>query len=61
MIKVKRIDIQLYKGFNGDKPTDLEPIQDIVNEIGEDKILYITCASRYPSNTGCFAIFYHED
>ena len=61
MIKVKRVDIPLFKGLGGTNPTSLQPIEDAVNKIGQNKILYITCASSYPGYIGTYSIFYNED
>ena len=61
MIKVKRVDMALFKGLSRDKPTDLQPIEDAVNEIGESRILHITCTLSAAPRAGVFFIFYHED
>ena len=61
MIKVKRVDVKLYTSFASLPTTDLQLIEDAVNEIGEDKVLHITCAIKHPSDYGCYTIFYHED
>ena len=60
MIQVKRVDIPLYEGIMV-KPTNLQPVAAAVNEIGEDKIQYITCASSHPKQMATYTIFYHED
>lgn len=57
MIKVKVVDAEV--GWLG--KLEIEGITNVVNEIGKEKILYITANSTFRANSTRYTIFYEDD